>query len=156
MADVLKHSEDLAVTALTQVSNCPSSSEPGDKFGLLVGHVISISSGEDWKKFSHDVCQQLIQDCDKQKCVLPSALISTLNDQLENLLSVCDLCDEFMKIIHMFDFFEVNVCAQFFWNSALISWLKFLSSYQAHFDQTCLEEFNLGGPLLSQIRRTDR
>lgn len=80
---------------------------------MLVGHVISISTEDTWLEFSKSICDYLIISIANKKCLLPSALMDSLHDQVEKILCNFVLCDTFLDIIGLGDMFHIDLLSQF-------------------------------------------
>ena len=93
-----------------------------------MGHKVSLSTSEDWRKFSPTVCDKSIAN---KSCLLPSALVNILMDQEENLLSDFKFCDKLLELLGLCKFFKEDVNGHFFLEFRLnftSEILKFISS----------------------------
>ena len=112
--------------ALIRVSNEPCFGESTAEFRQLVGHVASVSSSDEWRKFTHEICDAMVQSISTTKCLLPSALINNLMECQENILDDFDFSDGLLEIIGLIGKFSANVCAQFFLKYILFSTTELL------------------------------
>jgi hypothetical protein len=112
--EILEKSEQIGMSALIKVSNGPMLGESASDFQKLLGHVVSISSGPEFKKFVSEICTEMVQGIGKVKYLLPSALVNCLMEDQEKILGDPDFSDVFIKILKLNEHFNPNVCAQFF------------------------------------------
>lgn len=140
-ADMMEHAEEIGMQALIKVSNEPCFGVSAVPFRELVGHVVSLSSGAEWKQFSSKVCAELVKGIAQKKCLLPSTLICSLMDQQENILSNFNLSDSLLDIIGVnSNTFSGNTSAQFFLKFMLFfttELLKYISkTFRANLPRT--------------------
>ncbi|KAK3922594.1 Zinc finger protein 177 [Frankliniella fusca] len=153
-ADILAHSEEIGVKALTKVSNGLFMGESAAEFRELVGYVVSITSTQDFSNFSHEICNSMVISIQKVKFLLPSALVNSLMDDQETILSDPDSCDTFLKIINVGEQFSADVCAQFFLKFMLFFTTELLLHMSERFKAS--HPFNVVSKLVGEPDKEDR
>ncbi|XP_026280510.1 uncharacterized protein LOC113207950 [Frankliniella occidentalis] len=140
--EILGNVSDICSAALTEVANSPSFGPSGAVFKQLIGHVVGLPA-EDLHKFSTLICTELICDVCKQKTMLPSPLMISLFDKMEEIVSDDSLCEEYLSVLGL-DSFEIDAQSQFLMEFMLnftLEIFKFISStYRSKF--TCSRQRN--------------
>lgn len=111
--DILKNCDDIADKALLSVSKCVSVGEIGQNFKHLVGYIASVAANQEWKKFCHDLCDEMLQSIKDKKCILPAPLVTHLIDRVEIITSSEEKSSALLIVLNINDSFESNVLCQF-------------------------------------------
>jgi hypothetical protein len=109
----LKNCDDIADQALLNVSKCVSVGETGQKFKHLLGYIASVADSEDWKKFCHDLCAEMLDSIKDKKCILPAPLVTCLIDRVETITASEEKSGTLLNVLNVSDRFESNVLSQF-------------------------------------------
>lgn len=133
--EILNNSADIGEQALIEVANCPSYGDNGQLFRQCVGHIISQKKICD---FSTKILERLVSAIDSKKCMLPSALMKALFDEMENISCDDDFCEECLCILDVSDF-ESDIQSQFmieFLLNFTTGVFKFISaSFRKHYQR---------------------
>lgn len=107
---ILDNIKDISTTALTAVSNAVACGSEGKKFKEFVGHVVG---SEQFLDFSKSVGEELLLCVADKKVLLPSALMNSLYEKEEEIISDNDMCNQFMEILSVSEF-DPDTQSQFF------------------------------------------
>ncbi|KAK3919721.1 PR domain zinc finger protein 14, partial [Frankliniella fusca] len=139
---ILENVSHICSASLTEVANSPSFGPSGAVFKQLIGHVVGLPV-EEMTEFSTLICSELISPVCNQKTMLPSPLMTTLFDKMEEIVSDDSLCEKYLSVLHL-DYFEPHVQSQFLMEFLLnftLEIFKFISStYRSTF--TCSRQRN--------------
>ncbi|KAK3932319.1 Zinc finger and BTB domain-containing protein 6 [Frankliniella fusca] len=127
-AQIMQNANAMSMTSLTEVSNCPSYGQRGQLFRELLGE---ISCSNNFDAFSTPILEKMVGSIDTKKCLMPSALLKSLDGEMENILCDNDLFYRCMSFLKLSDYFDIDVQSQFFLEFclALVSEIfKFISS----------------------------
>ena len=111
---ITENANDISVGALTKTAQAPVAEATGHLFHQLIGEIIAISSGEEWCMFTTKFCEHLVEFLDKKKCMLPSALLSSLLEKVESIHAHDSLSTDLLNILPLSDIFNEDVKSQFF------------------------------------------
>ncbi|KAK3929640.1 Protein krueppel, partial [Frankliniella fusca] len=125
--EIMLKANEISMKALTEVSNCPSYGKRGQVFRELMGEV---SCSDNFIVFSTLILQELVGSINTKKFLLPSALLKSLDERMENILSDNNFFERCFCTLNLSNF-DVDTQSQFFLEfcKALVSELfQFISS----------------------------
>jgi len=129
--EILKNSSQIGDKAMSLTAISPCVGPSGKVFKELIGHVAGVVLREKFEQFSHTVCSNLVKGIANKKCLLPSALATSLLEQVENVLSSQETQNNLLQILQLGDSFNSHVLNQFMLQFCLkfsTEILKFVSS----------------------------
>ncbi|KAE8738332.1 hypothetical protein FOCC_FOCC016193 [Frankliniella occidentalis] len=110
---ILDNVSDIADTALNKTASAPVAEIASKPFRQLIGELASLSAGTEWSDFTNTLCKHLVQKSLNQKCMLPSALLNSLMESANAVLSNNELCATLLEILPLSTDFENDLKDQF-------------------------------------------
>ncbi|KAK3908297.1 Escargot/snail protein-like protein [Frankliniella fusca] len=133
--EILAHAEDIGQKALIKVANSPSYGCAGQLFKELVGHVVASSNFND---FSVTLLKEMVTVIETKKCMMPSALLKALSDEMENILCNEELYNYCLDLLEV-SAFDNDAQSQFmveFMLNFLTEVFTFISaSFRKHYER---------------------
>lgn len=113
-----------------KVGEAPCGGDSGLKFKQLVGFMFSITTTNDWEEFSLSLCHKVIGHSFDDKILLPSALATSVYENIDNILSSDQIVMDHLNLLNIPSDFSPECMQQFFLEFMLnlgLQILKFVS-----------------------------